>query len=445
MQKPEFRSTETHSAPQRGIHSRIFALTVPAVIASVTTPLLGFVDTAVTGHMGGGGVYLAAIALGSNAFNLLYWLFGFIRMGTSGMAAQAHGAGNSHEAARVLARSLVIALGAALLLIALYQPLTGLYQSVMQPTEDVWRQTSSYLMVLVAGIPAVMATTALTGWFIGMQLARKAMWMSITVDIVNVIASLTLVYVFDMKVKGVAVGTLTAQWAGCIAGIVMLRHHVTFAKISLRELFRHNEMKRFFTVNFHIFLRTLCMIGVTLWFTRTSSMQGTVMLAANAVLLQLFMLLSYFTDGVAYAAEALVGHAVGAHDLLGYRRALKALATWGIGVALFFTAFYVIAGNDIVRLLTDEPEVRATAEKFLVWAAMLPLAGIISFIGDGVCIGATRTLTMLMSVAVASLAFFALIALQLPHMGNTGLWLAFTVYLLIRSLYMLAAVTRFRP
>lgn len=445
MQKPEFESTATHSAPQRGIHSRILALTVPAVIASVTTPLLGFVDTAVTGHMGGGGVYLAAIALGSNAFNLLYWLFGFLRMGTSGMAAQAHGAGNSHEAARVLARSLVIALGAALLLIALYRPLAGLYQSVMQPSGDVWRQTSSYLTMLAAGIPAVMATTALTGWFIGMQLARKAMWMSITVDVVNLIASLTLVYVFDMKVEGVAAGTLMAQWAGCIAGIVMLRHHVTFAGISLIELFRHDDMKRFFTVNFHIFLRTLCMIGVTLWFTRTSSMQGTVVLAANAVLLQLFMLLSYFTDGVAYAAEALVGHTVGAHDSAGYRRVLRALATWGGGIALFFTAFYFLAGSGIVRLLTDEPEVRDAAESFLVWAALLPLAGIISFIGDGVCIGATRTLTMLMSVAVATLVFFILIALSLPQMGNNGLWLAFTVYLLLRSLYMLAAVPRFRP
>ena len=419
-------------------------MTVPAVVASVTTPLLGLMDTAVTGHMGGGGVYLAAIALGSNAFNMLYWLFGFLRMGTSGMAAQAHGAESGHAAAVVLIRSLTIALVLSLLLILCYGPLAGLYHDVMKPDSPVWEQTSVYISILVFGIPATMLTTAVTGWLIGMQYARKAMWMSITVDVVNLAVSLTLVFAFRMKVEGVAVGTLAAQWTGCAAGALILRKHVSFSDLKFREVFDTGEMRRFFTVNFHIFLRTLCMIAVTLWFTRVSSMQGTVVLAANAVLLQLFMLMSYFTDGVAYAAEALVGHTVGAHDRGGYRRLLRALAMWGGGVAFVFTTLYFFAGADIIALLTDVPAVRASASGSMLWIVVIPLVGVASFIGDGVCVGATRTFSMLMSVGLATVVFFAIIRLLLPVMGNNALWLAFVMYLLCRSLYLVVAVPRFR-
>lgn len=444
MQKPEHKELKLSSAPQRAIHRRIAALTVPAVIASVTTPLLGLMDTALTGHMGSGGVYLAAIALGSNAFNLLYWMFGFLRMGTSGMAAQAHGAVGRSGATVVFVRSLAVALCASLLLMLLFYPLSDAYRYFMAPDLEVWASTGRYLSILVAGIPAVLATTVLTGWFIGMQLARQAMWMSIAIDVVNLGVSLILVLGFDLKVEGVAYGTLAAQWTGVVIGAAMIIKRLDFSGFSWREVWAADKIKRFVSVNLHIFLRTLCMIAVTLWFTRVGAMQGTAVLAANAVLLQFFLLFSYFTDGVAYAAEALVGFAVGAGDRRGLNHTLRALSVWGGGIALLFTAVYLIGGDEIISLLTDESSIRDVAHRYLPWAVAIPLAGIVSFIGDGVCIGATRTLAMLLSVAVATAVFFVLIAALLPLMGNDGLWLAFVCYLFFRSIYLIIFIPRMK-
>lgn len=432
------------SAPQPAIHRRIAALTVPAVIASLTTPLLGLMDTALAGHMGGSGLYLAAIALGSNAFNLLYWLFGFLRMGTSGMAAQAHGAEGARGATIVFVRAIVVAAVASVALILLSGRLTGIYHFFMKPDDSVWLSTDLYISVLIAGIPAVLATTVLTGWFIGMQLARQAMWMSIVIDVVNLGVSLLLVLGAGMRIEGVAYGTLTAQWTGCLVGFLMIRRYLDFNGFNWRKVRAFDKLKQFFSINLHIFLRTLCMIGVTLWFTRVGAAEGTAFLAANAVLLQFFLLFSYFTDGIAYAAEALVGFAVGSRDTVGLRNTLKALAKWGGVIALLFTVIYFVGGDLIISLLTDEQEIRNVAHRYLPWIIAVPLVGTISFVGDGVCVGATRTLAMFMSVAVATIVYFAVISLTLPSLGNDGLWLAFVCYLFCRSLYLFLFIPRMK-
>lgn len=335
------------------LNRQILALSVPAVIATVTTPLLGLMDTAFTGHMGGA-VYLGGIALGGNLFNLVYWLFGFLRMGTSGLTAQAVGAADTRRQWLTLYRSLAVAGIAGVALIFLQWPLAAAYRVVTQPDAAAWTEASRYFKILVWGAPAVLGTTAMAGWFVGMQSSKRAMWMSIVIDIVNIFLSALLVLLAGMKVPGVATGTLVAQWIGLGAALWMASRMGVMPRFRLSEVLETAELRRFLSVNRDIFLRTLCLIAVTLWFTRAGASEGTVILAANALLMQLFILFSYVMDGLAYAGEALVGSCVGAGDSVRFRRTVGALMRWSVAVALVFTAVYFVCGEGVMTLLSDD-------------------------------------------------------------------------------------------
>lgn len=429
---------QTEKKTRRQIDRQIIALSVPAVIATITTPLLGLMDTAFTGHMGGA-VYLAAIALGGNVFNLLYWLFGFLRMGTSGFTAQAYGAGDSHGTATALMRGLTVAVMLGAVIVILQRPIIGLFGMVMDPEADAWSEALTYLHILAWGAPAVLATTVMTGWLIGMNNTRAAMWMSIAIDVVNLAVSAGLVLGMHMKVEGVAIGTLSAQWAGVIIGAVMIARYKLSLRIGIGELFEKRAMKRYFSVNGDIFLRTLCLIGVTLWFTRAGAEQGTVTLAANAMLMQLFILFSYFMDGVAYAAEAMAGKAAGAHDDRGLRDVIGGVMRLGSLLALIFAVLYFTAGEWILELLSDDTGVTDAARDYLPWTVAVPIVSFRAFMWDGICVGTTMTRRMLLSMAVATLVYFIIYFTAVPCLGNHGLWLAFTAYLASRSAVMAAA------
>lgn len=425
----------------KSIDREIFSLSVPAVIATITTPLLGLMDTAFTGHMGGA-VYIAAIALGSNVFNLIYWLFGFLRMGTSGLTAQAFGSSDNRAVTLTLYRSAVIALTIGVAVIAMQYPILSLFQAAMCPDTDAWEQATTYVRILVWGAPAVMLTTTLTGWFIGMRSTKGAMWMSLTIDMLNIIVSLALVIGLKMKVDGVAIGTLTAQWGGMIVGIyILLRQFKPSREITLRDILDINAIKRFASINFDIFLRTLCLIAVTLWFTRAGATQGTLILATNALLMQFFILFSYFTDGIAYAAEAMIGTAVGANNRTDAHRILHAVMKWGGILGVIFSTGYLVGGDFLLSLLSDDAGLRSTASDYIVWIITIPIVSFAAFMWDGICVGTTSTRLMLLSIAVATIIFFALCHLLIPILGNHGLWLAFTAYLLARSL----TLSLFRP
>jgi len=419
------------------LNREILSLSMPAVIAMITTPILGLTDTAFTGHMGGA-VYLAAIAIGGNVFNLLYWLFGFLRMGTSGLTAQAYGADNTHDSTISLYRSTALAIAIGIAITALQNPIIHLFGYFLKPDHETWAQALIYLHILAWGAPAVLITTSLTGWFIGMHSSRSAMWMSISIDVLNLATSTLLVVGCGMKIEGVAIGTLVAQWGGVAIGIWLVTRFKPDRNITLREILNYRAIKRFFTVNLDIFLRTLCLITVTLWFTRVGAMQGTVILAVNALLMQFFVMFSYFIDGVAYAAEAMVGHAVGARDSRRIVSVVKAVMKWGICIAVFFSILYLVTGNYIVPLLNDNPEVIAGATHFLPWIAAVPVVSVAAFMLDGVCVGATATRKMLLSMAVATGLFFTVYLIFVPRLGNHGLWLAFLVYLLTRSIVLWA-------
>lgn len=410
----------------------ILAIALPAIVSNISTPLLGLIDVAITGHIGSA-AYIGAIAVGATMFNMLYWLFGFLRMGTAGLTSQSCGAGDFHASSVNLRRALLLAFAIAFALLALYKPLgTGIlgFLDADDATEPLAR---AYFAMVIFGAPAVLGMYSLNGWLLGMQNTRLPMWITLLTNVTNIAVSATAVFGFGMKIEGVALGTLSAQWLGFIVCIAAVWRRYRPQKASWREIVEAGALGRLFKINFDIFLRTLCLVGVTAWFTRAGATQGVEVLAANAILMQLFMFFSYFSDGFAFAGEALAGKAEGAGDRDGLRRVMRALVKWGAGIAIGFTIIYFIGGEAILTLLTDRREVVDTAREYLPWAVSVPVCGIMAFIYDGVAVGLTMTRRMLMSVAAGTAVFFGLYYALLPAMGNHGLWLAFAAYLAVRG------------
>ncbi len=415
------------------MNRKILALAVPSIVANITTPLLGLVDTAVVGHMGSA-VYIGAIAVGGVMFNMLYWLFSFLRGGTSGLAAQACGAADTKSQTLVLYRSLAVACGVGLAMILLQVPLLRLLRWLVGPDAQTGALAADYFRILIYGAPAMLGTYALSGWFLGMQNSRMLMVTSIVVNVTNIAVSLLLVYAAGWKIPGVATGTLVAQWAGFVTGLFLLRRY-RLLRVSPGEVLRGGEMVRFFRVIVEVMLRTVCLIAVTVWFTKAGAAQGDVILAVNTLLMQLFLLFSYMMDGFAYAAEALVGKYVGATDTLKLRKCVKGVFGWGCVLALVFTAVYFVGGEGFLHLLSGDADVVAASADYYLWAAAVPFAGFAAFAWDGVFIGATLTRGLLLSMSGAMVLFFVMYYLLFPLMGNHALWLAFIAYLAARGAF----------
>lgn len=411
---------------------RILRLAVPSILANITTPLLALIDTAIAGHLGSER-YLAAIAVGGVMFNMLYWFFSFLRAGTSGLSAQACGAGDPSASALVLGRSLLVALTAGALMILFQEGIFKMMVWFLEAKPPVSSLASVYFHLLIWGAPAVLGNYAMAGWFLGMQNSRMMLWVSLIINVVNIVTSLILVYLQDMGIAGIAAGTLVAQWTGFGAGFLFLKGY-RMPRPKWADIFRWNELRRFFSVNVDVMLRTVCLIAVTLWFTRAGSVQGPLILAVNTLLMQLFLLFSYMMDGVAFAGEALVGRYVGARDLQHMHLCVKRLFVWGAAWALLFTLVYFLGGEGILDLLSDDAGVRSAAHEYFVWALTIPLAGFAAFAWDGVYIGATLTRRLLVSMAGACATFFLLYYLLVPVMHNHGLWLAFIAYLAMRGI-----------
>lgn len=424
----------------RPVDRRILAIALPAIVSNITVPVLGLVDVAVVGHFGAA-AFIGAIAVGSTLFNMLYWLLGFLRMSTAGLTAQACGAADRGAADAALWRSLIIAAAASVLLIA-FSPILGKAILDFLDADDAVRPLAArYFSVCIWGAPAVLATYVLNGWSLGMQNTRLPMTVAVATNVVNIALSLTFVYGFGMRIEGVALGTMLAQWTGAVFFLAAVLRRYRPRAVPRRRLFEGTALRRLFSINTDIFLRTLCLVAVTVWFTRAGAMQSVSVLAANALLMQLFMFFSYFSDGFAYAGEALAGKAHGGADRAALRQTVRALLEWGAGIALVFTVIYFMAGEAILRLLTDDGAVIDTAREYLPWAVSVPACGILAFVYDGIFIGLTATRRMLASIAISAAVFFCVYALAFPSLGNHGLWLAFVLYLLIRGLF-LAAVLR---
>ena len=424
------------------INKRILQIAVPWIISNITVPLLGLIDVTIVGHLGAA-AYIGAIAVGGMLFNIIYWIFGFLRMGTSGMTSQAYGKHDLDEVARLLLRSVGVGLLIAIILVALQYPIRKLAFTFIQTTEEVERLATLYFRICIWGAPAMLGLYGFAGWFIGMQNSRFPMYIAITQNIVNIAASLCFVYLFHMKVAGVAWGTLTAQYAGFLMALLLWRRYYGGLKkhVAWHEVLKKEAMLRFFQVNRDIFLRTLCLVIVTLFFTSAGAAQGEIVLAVNTLLMQLFTLFSYIMDGFAYSGEALVGKYVGANNQPALCRTVRQLFIWGVGLSTGFTLLYFFGGKSFLGLLTNETSVIREAENYFYWVLAIPLTGFAAFLWDGIFIGATATRQMFYSMLVASGSFFLVYYSLHEWMGNHALWLAFIVYLSLRGI-MQAALSR---
>lgn len=417
------------------MNRRILNIAIPSIVSNITVPLLGLVDMAISGHMGDA-VYIGAVAVGSMIFNVIYWLFGFLRMGTSGMTSQSLGRRDLDGVAMLLTRSMGVALLIGLTIVVFQYPIGRLALMLTGATADISSEAWGYFRICVWGAPAMLCLYGLTGWYIGMQNTRLPMFISILQNVVNIVASFTFVYVMGMKVEGVALGTLVAQYAGLVVSLLLWTYtygNRLFGRICWRDVFEHSELSRFFTVNRDIFLRTLFMVAVNFYFLSAGASQGAVVLAVNTLLMQLFTLFSYVMDGFAYAGEALCGRLYGAGNSEGFARMVHRLFMWGLGLSVVYTLVYALGGRPFLMLLTDNASVIDASASYVPWAVFIPLCGMAAFIWDGVFIGITATRGMLLSSAIASVTFFVVYLVLRPMLHNHALWMAFLTYLAMRG------------
>jgi MATE family multidrug resistance protein len=429
-------------------HRAVLAIAVPVMISNVSTPLIGIVDTAIVGHYPNP-VYIGAVAVGGLIFTFAFWAFGFLRMGTTGLTAQALGAGDQDELAAGLGRALLIATAAGAGLVLLQWPIREVAFSLLGAGPAVEHLARGYFNVRIWAAPATLANYALLGWFIGLGRTDVGLALQLILNLTNAVLDVIFVLGLGWDVRGVAFGTTLAEYVAAAAGIVIaLRHlrgiggHGSWSRVLSRE-----RVKRAFLVNGDIMIRSLALIAVFVWFTSQSARQGDAALAGNAILMQFIGVCAFFLDGLAFAAEALVGRAMGAARREGLTVAARLTTLWAAGIAVLLTAVLAFFGPFFIDGLTVDPSARAAARAYLPWAAAAPLLGVWAFQLDGIFIGATRTVDMRNAMLV-SLAIFLGAWWWLRPWGNTGLWAAFYVHYLARTgslLYYYPALVRSVP
>jgi len=413
---------------------KIFRLALPNIITNITVPLLGMIDMAVAGRLGSA-VFIGAIALGTNIFNMIYWNFGFLRMSSSGFAAQAYGARDLTGAMNVIIRSLLIGLGIGWLIVLLQYPIGKFGIALIRSGPESVHHVERYFRIVVWGAPAVLGMYAFKGWFIGMQNARIPMFIAILNNVLNILLSVLFVFGFGMKIEGIALGTVVSQVISfMVAAGFWWRYYGRLRTYIRKEtIWDRHSIRRYFRVNADVFVRTFLLTLVTTFFTFASSGMGEVTLAVNALLMQFFMLFSYFMDGFAYAGEALTGRFMGAGNRKALKQMLKRIFFWGWMVSITAVVIYALFPYQILHLLTNNEQIIESTRNFMFWTVLIPLTGFAAFLWDGIFIGATASKQMRNAMFLSSLLFFAAYFIITPLWGNNGLWFSFILYLLGRG------------
>ena len=414
---------------------RVWRLAGPIILANLTTPLLGAVDTAVVGHLPDAS-FIGGVAVGSVIFSFIFWGFGFLRMGTTGFTAQAHGAGDTAELRACLLRALALALAFGALVLLLQSPLRLLALWAMDASAEVEGHTAVYFDIRVWSAPAALANYVVLGWLLGVQRARAALVLQILLNGTNIVLDLVFVIGFGWGVAGVAWATLIAELAAAAAGLAIILASLE-GRPGLADWPRLRDPARLaalLRVNFDIFLRTLSLLLAFGVFTSQGAGFGDVVLAGNAILLQIQTFVAYGLDGFAHAAEILVGSALGAGNRRTFRRAVVVCTLWGLGGALIASFVVFLAGPPIIALFTSLPEVRLSAGTYLWWMVVSPLVSVWSFLLDGVFIGATRTAAMRNAMMLSLAVFLLANWLLLPPLGNHGLWLSLMIFMAARGI-----------
>ena len=416
-------------------HRDIWRLAGPIILSNLSTPLLGAVDTAVMGHLPDA-AYLGAVAVGSVIFSFLYWGFGFLRMGTTGFTAQAHGAGDDAELRACLGRPLLLGTGLGLLLILLQWPIGAVAFALLDASAQVESYAGTYFAIRIWSAPFALINYAVLGWLLGTQRARHALLLQVALNGVNIGLDLLFVVGLGYTIAGVAAASLIAEIvaAGLGLSLCMQLLHRAGGRWSWARLTDRARLVALLRVNRDIFIRTLSLISAFAYFTAQGARIGETTLAANAILMQLQNVLSFGLDGFAHAAEILVGSAVGARDRRAFSAAVRTATVWAFGLAAVFSAVLALGGTSIVGLYTDLPEVRATALNYLPWMIASPFVSVWAFQLDGIFIGATRTRAMRNAMLISVAFYLAAVWTLVPWFGNHGLWLALLFFLGLRGI-----------
>ncbi|WP_429329509.1 MATE family efflux transporter [Paraburkholderia atlantica] len=429
-------AVQAASAPALPVrwHRRVLGLAFPIVLANLTQPILGAVDTAVAGHLDSAS-YLGGVALGGLFFNFVFWGFGFLRMGTTGLVAQAHGAGHGDELRNSVVRALLMAAAIGALVLLVQQPLIDYSLRAIGGSDAVQRHAQVYCHARIWAAPLALGNYVVLGWLLGTQRVRLALLSQVFINSVNIVAVVLYVYAFHWGVAGIGAATATADALGFALGLALLWHGRPRGLPALNRaaLFDAAALKRLVVLNRDIFVRTLCLLSSFGWFAHLGARQGDATLAANALLLNFQTFMAYGLDGFAHAAEALVGAAIGARDRHAFAQAVKVTALWSALGALGFSFVYWGAGAWIIERLTDQAAVRAAAETYLPWAALSPVISVWGFLLDGVFIGATRTRELMMAMVVSLAVFVAASSTLLAWHGNHGLWIALLIFMATRG------------
>ncbi|EPJ48600.1 MAG: hypothetical protein OFPI_28850 [Osedax symbiont Rs2] len=423
-------------ATQRRDYKLIWLLSWPVMLSNISQPLLGLVDIAVIGHLPDSR-FLAAVAIGTTIFSVVYWSFGFLRMGTTGMIAQLVGAQDGSANRTVLAQSIILALAIALLLLILQRPIIDAAMYLLAPDQQVMPQAQAYANIRIFGAPAVLCNYVLLGWFVGNQNTKVLLVLLVGTNLLNIVLDVIAVNVLGMRAEGLAYATVISEYFGLVLGLFYCRQMLR--KVSGEIVYSAlTQMKQYYPiikVNRYLFVRTILLLLAMSFFTAQGAKLGADTLAANAVLMTFVMLISHVLDGFAHALEALTGKAIGGGDMGKFYQLVGAAAVCSVAVAISFSLFFYLLGDIFIQMLTSIEVVQKIASDYLPWLVVMPLIAVTSYLLDGVFIGATQVQlmqnAMLISVALVYFPVWYLTQTYLNH----GLWVA------LLSLYLGRGVT----
>jgi multidrug resistance protein, MATE family len=420
--------------PPAGPHAQVWAMAGPIILANVSVPLLGAVDTAVVGHLPEA-YYIGAVAIGAMLFNYIYHLFNCLRMGTTAPTAQARGAENYAEVRAIIGRALLLAAAIGAAVIALQLPILSLTFRLIDSSPEVEHYAREYFLIRVWAMPAVLGSYAMIGWLYGLRDVRAPLFLQIFSNGVNIALDFLFVFGFGMGVAGVATASLIAEYAGLVLGLLYVRRMLRRLPPSPRaRVLDRVRIARMLAINSDILLRTLCVVSVLGFFMAKSAEQGDVTLAANQVLHQFLVFTSFALDGFAHAAEAILGEAVGRRDRAAFMRSMRVVFVWAGLTGLANVLMYALLGHAIIAVMTGIEEVRAAAAEYLLWPVLMPLVSVWAYTYDGVYLAATRTRVMRNVVIVSFAVFLVVLHTAMPLLGNAGIWLAVASFLAVRSL-----------
>ena len=428
----------------KGLNHEILKLAIPNIISNITVPLLGLVDMMLMGHLESV-AYIGAIGLGGTIFSVMYSIFSFMRAGTTGFTAQAYGGQDRQEISYAFYRSICIAFIATVLVLSLQRPIEWIAMQLLNGSEEVLAFTSDYFRVRIWAAPAVLCLYTFNGWYIGMQNTTIPMVIAILINVVNIGLSVLFVNVFKMGVVGVALGTVMAQYTGLLTAFIfmLVRYRQYLVPVRRAILLQADKLRRFFKVNTDFMIRSILLVLTIAFFTNQSAKLGDDILAVNMILMQFFYIFSYFTDGFAYAGEALVGRFTGAHDLSNLKKTIKYLLIWGVALSVPFTLLYWAFPEAFIRLVSDQPGVAEQARPYYIYMVLIPVITFAAFLWDGIYIGATAAREIRNTMIIASLlVFLPAWYFLMPLFGNHGLWVAFLLFMVARGVSMTVMAKR---